>query len=117
MGCLHVKIDSIENHISPVVSLLNNELQVTTTPPDTLDVNITSIVNPIEIQVLNSTSSLIPVLTDLYKNHLKVVCNLICSLNVKGYIEVSPEEIQWLTEDTDITYIVKSNTDWEIIIE
>ena len=117
MGCLHVKITPIKNHISPVVSLLNKELQITTTFPDTLDVNITSITNPIEIRVLNNTFGLIPVLTDLYENHLKVVCNLICSLNVKGYIEVSPEEIQWLTEDTDITYIVKSNIDWEIITE
>lgn len=94
MGCLHVKITPIENHTSPVVSLLNKELQITTISPDTLDVNITSITNP-----------------------MKVVCSLICSLNVKGYIEVSPEEIQWLTEDTDITYIVKSNIDWEIITE
>ena len=117
MGCLNVKMTPIENHISPVVSLLNEELQVTTTPSDTLDVNITSITNPIEIQVLNNTSSLIPVLTDLYENHLRVACSLICSLNVKGYIEVSPKEIQWLTEDSDITYIVKSNTDWEIITE
>lgn len=97
MGCLHVKITPIENHISPVVSLLNKELQITTISPDTF--------------------GLIPVLTDLYENHLKVVCSLICSLNVKRYIEVSPEEIQWLTEDTDITYIVKSNIDWEIITE
>lgn len=115
MGCLHVKITPIENHISSVVSLLNKELQVTTTPYDTFDINATSIINPIEIQVLNNTSSLIPVLTDLYEDHLKVVCSLICNLNVKGYIEVSPEEIQWLTEDTDITYIVKSNTDWRIL--
>lgn len=117
MGCLHVKINPIENHISPVVSLLNKGLQVTTTSSDTLNVNVTSITNPIEIQVLNNTSSLIPVVTDLYENHLKVACSLICSLNVKGYIEVSPEEIQWLTKDSDITYIVKSNTDWEIITE
>lgn len=117
MGCLHVKITPIENHISPVVSLLNKELQVITTPPDILDVNITSAINPIEIQVLNNTFSLTPVLTDLYENHLKVLCSLICSLRVKGYIEVSPEETQWLTEDTDITYIVKSNIDWEIITE
>lgn len=117
MGCLHVKITPIENHISPVVSFLNKELQVTTTSSDTLDINATSIINPIEIQVLNNTPSLIPVLTDLYKDHLEVVCSLICSLNVKGYIEVSPEEIQWLTEDSDITYLVKSNTDWRILTD
>lgn len=34
--------------------------------------------------------------------------------NTKPYLEVIPEERQWITMDTFIRYIVNTNRDWRV---
>lgn len=39
---------------------------------------------------------------------------LVCEIDVRKYIRVIPEGLQWITIDTSIDYSVLSNTDWNI---
>lgn len=45
---------------------------------------------------------------------LNVRCGIVCSLADVQYLEVSPQEVQWITPDEIIMYTVTSNVDWEI---
>lgn len=45
---------------------------------------------------------------------LNVRCGIVCSLADVQYLEVSPQEVQWITPDELIMYTVTSNVDWEI---
>lgn len=45
---------------------------------------------------------------------LSVKCGIVCSLADVQYLEVSPQEVQWITPDELIMYTVTSNVEWEI---
>lgn len=47
--------------------------------------------------------------------HLKVVCGIVCSVADLHYLRVSPHEVQWITPDEAIVYMVESDTNWTII--
>ena len=44
---------------------------------------------------------------------LEVRCELICSVEERKFMVVSPEEVRWITEYPTI-YEVDSNTVWEV---
>ena len=46
--------------------------------------------------------------------HLNISCGIVCSLSDVFYLNVSPEEVQWITPDMGIVYNVMSNIDWTI---
>lgn len=47
---------------------------------------------------------------------LKVRCSIICSLaDVGSYLEVSPADIQWITDDMGVYFDVESNVEWIIV--
>lgn len=49
---------------------------------------------------------------------ITVRCSIICSLKDVGYyLDISPEEIQWITDDMGVFYDVESNVEWKIIID
>ena len=48
-------------------------------------------------------------------NHIKVSCGIFCSVSEVRYLQVSPNEVQWITPDEAIVYMVESNTNWTII--
>lgn len=45
---------------------------------------------------------------------LNISCNIVCSIKDLKYIDVSPEDVQWITPEWGIVYTVKSNTNWII---
>jgi hypothetical protein len=46
--------------------------------------------------------------------HLEVSCGIVCSLSDVFYMDVSPDEPQWITCDKAIIYEVASNVKWNV---
>ena len=48
---------------------------------------------------------------------LSVRCSIVCTLEEVGhYLEVTPADIQWITDDMGVYYDVESNVEWRILI-
>lgn len=49
---------------------------------------------------------------------LDVRCSVVCSLvDVGHYLDVTPAEIQWITDDIGVFFDVESNVEWKILID
>lgn len=47
---------------------------------------------------------------------INVSCSIICSLDqINEWMEVTPSEIQWITNDVGVFFEVRSNVDWVIV--
>lgn len=46
---------------------------------------------------------------------LRVNIYFICSVGKGKYLRVTPEEPLWITVGQDLTYIIRSNSDWVIL--
>jgi hypothetical protein len=70
---------------------------------------------------LSVVLSLVPrfnVACTLLGERLKVAAGIICTLSeVKKWLKVSPNEIQWITEDTGVYFDVVSNVEWIIVTD
>lgn len=106
MSCLSVNINIIPSKFEVGTTLLNK-----------LNVNITNISNGLVILLNKINEDLKLNISDIYQKHLTVSYGIVCSIKTENYLQVSPEDVQWITEYSDIIYIVKSNTDWKIITE
>lgn len=106
MSCLSVNINIIPSKFEVGTTLLNK-----------LNVNITNISNGLVILLNKINEDLKLNISDIYQKHLTVSYGIVCSIKTENYLQVSPEDVQWITEDSDIIYIIKSNTNWEIITE
>lgn len=106
MGCLSVNINIIPSKFEVGTTLLNK-----------LNVNITNISNGLVILLNKINEDLKLNISDIYQKHLTVSYGIVCSIKTENYLQVSPKDVQWITEDSDIIYIVKSNMNWEIITE
>ena len=106
MSCLSVNINIIPSKFEVDTTLLNK-----------LNVNITNISNGLVILLNKINEDLKLNISDIYQKHLTVSYGIVCSIKTENYLQVSPEDVQWITEDSDIIYIVKSNTNWKIITE
>lgn len=40
---------------------------------------------------------------------------LVCTVGTRKYLRVTPEEPMWITLGHDLTYTVRSNTDWIVL--
>lgn len=47
-------------------------------------------------------------------NGLNIKCGVVCSLTDVMFINIFPQEVQWITTDDVVIYSVESNTDWII---
>lgn len=106
MSCLSVNINIIPSKFEVGTTLLNK-----------LNVNITNISNGLVILLNKINEDLKLNISDIYQKHLTVFYGIVCSIKTENYLQVSPEDVQWITEDSDIIYIVKSNMNWKIITE
>lgn len=106
MSCLSVNINIIPSKFEVDTTLLNK-----------LNVNITNISNGLVILLNKINEDLKLNISDIYQKHLTVSYGIVCSIKTENYLQVSPEDVQWITEDSDIIYIVKSNMNWKIITE
>lgn len=43
---------------------------------------------------------------------MRVACGLVCDVGGLKHLNVSPEDVQWITPDEGVLYSVESNTNW-----
>lgn len=49
---------------------------------------------------------------------INVKCRVVCSLSqLDKFLKVTPENIQWITNDTGVYYDVESNVEWVIVVD
>lgn len=104
-SCLSATLSRIGNGLSANVSRLSHEL-------------IARIENLGETFATNveTVSSRLVAQTKTIDTVLSVRCSIICTLDkVADFLEVTPDEIQWITDDVGVFYDVKSNVDWIIV--
>lgn len=111
MGCINVKVSTDNSDIN-VTSKVNKPIEVVVTP-FICDCNVEcSCINGI-----NVITNIVPISNIIVTPHItgiSVKCGLVCSLADVLYVRVSPQEVQWITEDEVIVYNVESNTNWII---
>lgn len=107
INCLNSKIKLITSNIIPLAHRIDTLYTSIDNPNPTLNILISS----------HNSNSFITI-EDRHSNHLRVSCGIVCDVNDTGgkYLDVSPDEIQWITDDIGVIYTVYSNTDWEIEI-
>lgn len=70
----------------------------------------------IEVLVDRATKGFNLSVSDILKNsHPKVSCGIVCSVGDVHYLRVLPHEVQWITPDEAIVYMVESDTNWTIV--
>ena len=103
MGCLTVQLKCLNT--TPYVEAESRERIIT---------NVKNIGDPLFVEIINKSISPKATTKNLFEG-LKVMLSIVCSITEVGkYLEVSPEEIQWITDDTGIYYDVYSNVNWII---
>lgn len=111
MGCINVKVSTNNSDIN-VTSKVNKPIAVIVTP-FICNCNVEcSCINGI-----NVTTNIVPIRNIIVTPHINgisVKCGLVCSLADVLFVRVSPQEVQWITEDEVIVYNVESNTNWII---
>lgn len=49
---------------------------------------------------------------------INVKCRVVCSLSqLDKFLKVTPENIQWITNDTGVYYDIESNVEWIIVVD
>lgn len=111
MGCINVKVSTNNSGIN-VTSKVNKPIAVIVTPficNCNVECSCTNGINVITQIIPVSNAHVTPKI-----NSINVKCGLVCSLADVLYVRVSPQEVQWITEDEVIVYNVESNTNWII---
>lgn len=102
-SCLDIKVARITEKVYASVQEINaNKLEVDLVRLGSISVNFTNEKKPFIISnnILNSV--------------LNIQCGIVCSIADTNYLLVTPKELQWITENIEITYKVVSNVDWTI---
>lgn len=90
--------------ISLELRMLNEPLVLSTERIGGISVSTSLIGNPIKFSIFDTVS------------HPKVRTSIVCSIKeLKNYLKVSPEEVQWITPDYGIVYNVYSDLDWIVV--
>ena len=69
----------------------------------------------IRASVANASPTMAVSISDAVDAHLKVKVSILCTLEeVVYYLKITPEEIQWITDDMGVYFDVNSNVEWII---
>lgn len=70
---------------------------------------------------LSVALSLIPSLSatlSLIGERLKASVSIVCTVSeIKEWLKVSPQEVQWITDDMGVFYDVVSNVEWIVVTD
>lgn len=107
MACIEVKVNPIKSKLGDNLSIsrLGEGIKANIkNVGENIVVNILELSNRLHARVLNTSSG------------LNVKCSIICTLTEVGhYLEVTPADVQWITDDMGVFYDVESNVEWIIV--
>lgn len=118
MNCVKV----ILSHIQPTE--INTELSNCNSDIDLALSNLITDINA-SIEKISNINTFISLLNPLINSEIirksidiNVKCRVVCSLSqLDKFLKVTPENIQWITNDTGVYYDVESNVEWVIVVD
>ena len=105
MGCLNVVISRVGEAPNLQVSRIGGVIAKVSSITEPLKVAASLAVEPFKVLASN------------IKKRLNISCSVVCSLADLFYLNVSPEDVQWITDDIGIVYEVESNVKWIVVTE
>ena len=106
MSCLSVNITKATEDFRIGVERIGEQMSVNvekTTPALSVALSL--------IPRFSATCSLIG-------ERLKATVGIVCTLSeVKEWLKVSPQEVQWITDDMGVYYDVVSNVEWIVVTD
>lgn len=71
-----------------------------------------------ELEIKSSIMKCLQVTTSRLNLPLDIDCRLVCSLSdLTAWLRVTPEEVQWITDDMGVYFDVVSNVEWTVVID
>lgn len=107
MSCISAKVNIIGSDIQASVFAISNGITATCR-------KITESLRPnISFDGCKLKANLTALGERLYAN-----CSIVCTIaEIADYLEVSPTEVQWITDDIGVFFDVKSNVQWIVTTE
>ena len=105
MGCLNIVISRIGESPNLEVSKIGGAIA-----------KVTSITEPLRV-LASVVNEPLKILASSINERLNITCSVVCSLADLFYLNVSPEDVQWITDDIGIVYKVESNVKWIVVTE
>lgn len=104
MSCIKVNIECKNENLLVAATSLGEKLKALVTATHSI------------IPIVTAPESISCKVTNAVKDFLNVRCSIVCSLaEIADYLEVTPEEIQWITDDMGVFYDVQSNVEWIVV--
>lgn len=105
MSCLNISIEHLHNPIKAATQRIDKLTSLVCAAGENIQVST----QKLKAQLQGITASITDSIT--------VNINVVCSLSDFYYMDVSPGDIQWITDDTGVFYDVESNVNWIIITD
>ena len=117
MACINVSVQTFSPSIDVMLTTMRENLRVYNRTDEQVKASVSSVGKSIK-----ATSSLkrdkLSVSAARLGERFKATVSIICSLaEFVAFLEVSPDEIQWITDDLGVYYEVKSNVEWIINVD
>ena len=118
MACFHANITSQDNCscLSATLSRIGEGLSVNVANlSGGLVATIGSLSERLIATAVKTSSELVAQVANM-GDGLSVRCSIICTLDkIADFIDVTPAEIQWITDDMGVFFDVESNVEWIIV--
>lgn len=118
MACINVHIKNIVGSLlSATMNRIGSGLSVVINKAaSTFIASATISRNEMNIAIDKVTPLFLASAIDVVQKHLAVKTSIVCTLSeVVEFLNVTPEEIQWITDDMGVFFDVESNVDWIIV--
>lgn len=115
MACINAYVSDAASHLTATVVRVGTGLKALLNPSgDRLSATIQRIGNGLNAVVVNAVVPIKAGVSDV-ASHLNARVSIICSVSeAVYYLNVTPEEVQWITDDAGVFYDVESNVEWII---
>lgn len=106
MSCINVNVLCLNTPLNSMIKKLGGVL-----------INIKKVCETLNITIKNKTKYSKVVINPLLSK-LEIRFSIVCSIkDANKYLKITPEEIQWITEDMGVYYDVKANVNWVITVD
>ena len=120
MSCIDVQIKELgSSHISVTANAISGVIDARVENLNQFAVNVANAISEgLLVSIDNIVKDFRIGVSNVIKKHLDINCSIVCSLEqIKLYLDVTPADIQWITDDIGVYFDVHSNTDWIITTE
>ena len=115
MACINASVRTIANDLSASVVTIGGGITAYQHTTEQAKVGITTLEQQVRASASRIGDGLNASSTRLGER-LKATVSIICSLaEFVAFLKVSPDEVQWITDDMGVFYEVESNVEWIVL--